>query len=148
MDIAYHLTQAPLPTDAVEEIQSLVAIVFDSLDLDVPWRIENMPDFTVFGARCDGALVGFKMGYAHTRRRYYSWLGGVHPEFRHRAIARQMMASQHRWLADQGYTSVETSARDDNAAMIQLNLSSGFREVGSRLKDGHNNTVFEKRLGT
>jgi ribosomal protein S18 acetylase RimI-like enzyme len=136
LDLVFSLTQAPLPAQAIEEIQGLVTSVFESLDPDVPWRIVNMPAFTVFEARSAGVLVGFKMGYAHARRRYYSWLGGVHPDFRHRGIARRLMTSQHRWLTEQGYTSVETSARDDNIAMIQLNLSSSFGKVGTRPKDG------------
>ena len=41
-----------------------------------------MPEASVFCARAGAALVGFKAGYAVAERKYCSWLGAVHPQWR------------------------------------------------------------------
>jgi predicted GNAT superfamily acetyltransferase len=126
MDLAYELQQPPLSAQDLEELLDLTVEVFGIKDPvwvpDARWRIQNMPDFTCFTARAGAELVGFKLGYAYTRRRYYSWLGGVHPEYRGQGIARFLMNHQHQWLVHRSYSSVETGASDNNEAMIQLNL--------------------------
>lgn len=54
------------------------------------------------------ALVGCKLGYERQPGHYYSWLGGVHPDFRGRGIAAELMRRQHAWCAAQGYRRVRT----------------------------------------
>ena len=90
-----------------------------------------MPDVSVQIAAAAGELVGFKVGYASTPRRYYSFLGGVHEDHRRRGIALRLAQEQHRWAKTKGYTSIETGAINSNAPMIELNLSLGFRVIGS-----------------
>jgi len=46
-----------------------------------------------------------------------------------------------------GYQRVETGARQHNAAMAELNLTSGFKVVGIRFKDGDPEITYEKQLG-
>ena len=48
----------------------------------VKWRLDTMPDLTVFPARSDSQFIGYKVGYATAYNRYYSWMGAVHPDFR------------------------------------------------------------------
>lgn len=132
----YSLIQPPFTRQCRSELRELSETVFGPQDAtaaeDFAWRLASMPMFTAFTARSEGQLVGFKLGYAHTRHRYYSWLGGVHPEYRHQGIARTLMANQHSWLIDAGFSIVETSAREENAAMIGLNRSCGFAVIGRR----------------
>ena len=148
MAVSYELIRAPFSETLISEVHGLAEKVFGSgIDDGGAWRFENMPDFTVIEARVGEQLVGFKLGYAHTPTRYYSWLGGVDPEYRRQGIAGELMNRQHAWLLEAGYKTVETGARQHNSAMAELNLASGFKVVGIRFKDGDPEITYEKQLG-
>lgn len=148
MHINYGSSFGVVPDQIVDEIKSLALSAFGgSGDSEGNWRFRHMPDFSLFEARTANQLVGFKIGYAHTKTRYYSWLGAVDSEFRRRGIARELMNKQHLWLRERGYLSVETGARQSNFAMAQLNLESGFKVVGIRYKGDDPDIIYEKLLG-
>ncbi|MED5370691.1 MAG: GNAT family N-acetyltransferase [Myxococcota bacterium] len=75
-------------------------------------------------------LVGFKLGYVDRPGRFYSWLGGVDPEFRRRGIGRALAALQHDRCLEAGYTRIRTHTANTNTAMLMLNLGCGFQIVG------------------
>ena len=98
MAVSYQLLRAPFSEPLIGEIHGLAEKVFGTgIDDGGAWRFENMPDFQ---ARVGEQLVGFKLGYAHTPTRYYSWLGGVDPEYRRQGIAGGLMHRQHAWLLE------------------------------------------------
>ena len=147
MTFVYGSTTHAIVDAHIREIQTLSRRLFgDYFDTEGDWRFKQMPSFTVFEARSEGTLVGFKIGYAHTRTRYYSWLGGVDPNLRRKGIARELMVNQHHWLIENGYLSVETGARQSNTAMAKLNLVSGFKVVGIRFKGDDPDILYEKIL--
>jgi predicted GNAT superfamily acetyltransferase len=94
----------------------------------------------------DGRLVGFKLGYAMTESRYYSWLGGVHPSARGSGVARQLMRHQHRWLQERGCMQVDTSTDQGNAAMARVNQQEGFTVCGTRCTPGRLQVLYLKVL--
>ena len=152
MGFTYHRynysPDTPIPDALLDELLGLASTLFPDLNLvDSRWRLQNMPVGTSFCARFDDRLVGFKTGYATKRRHYYSWLGGVHPDWLRQGIARQLMKHQHQWLRQQGFHTVETGAQEDNRAMCALNLASGFVQVGTRSKARGRQCIFEKALG-
>lgn len=144
---AYSLRQAPFEPPLLQELTQLARDVFDDPGLDVTWRLTAMPEATAVLARDGGRLVGFKLGYAMTECRYYSWLGGVHPAARGAGIARQLMRLQHRWLRDRGCSQIETSTDAGNAAMARVNLREGFTECGTRSVPGRVQVLYLKLLG-
>jgi len=147
MRIAYASSVGVISDHVVNEIQALAVSAFGSYgNTEGDWRFKHMPDFSLFEARAEGKLVGFKVGYAHTRFRYYSWLGAVDSTFRRNGIGRELMNRQHLWLRERGYLSVETSARQSNFGMAQLNLASGFKVVGIRYKGADPDIIYEKPL--
>jgi predicted GNAT superfamily acetyltransferase len=147
MDIEFRLVQPPFDSTAIEELVGLSSDVFGKSDASyVTWRMSHMPDFSVFCATSDGQLVGFKAGYALSERKYYSWLGGVHPDFRRRGIASELMVRQHRWLVQRGYSIVETAANQDNHAMAQANLRHGFSICGVRTEPQRIQILYSKLL--
>ncbi len=107
-----------------------------------------MPDVSAFLAIAAGRIVGFKIGYAMSQRKYYSWLGGVDPAFRRRGVASELMERQHRWIAMRGYTVVETSANQENVAMAQVNLRHGFSVCGMRVEAARTQVLYSKSLGS
>lgn len=101
-----------------------------------------LAQFALAGER----VVGFKLGYAERRARFYSWLGGVHPEFRRMGIARRLMRAQHDWCRAEGFELVETATTNAFRPMLFLNLHSGFDIVGTRVIDGQLSILMSKHL--
>ena len=81
-------------------------------------------------ASIDGRDVGFKAGYAVSPTEFYSYLGGVAPEFRGLGIASELMRSQHEWAVQQGFKVISTKTKNEFPQMLALNLRHGFRIVG------------------
>ncbi|HMI94703.1 MAG TPA: GNAT family N-acetyltransferase [Polyangiales bacterium] len=142
------LFTAPFDGALIVELEALVARVFGAFDGvdELRWKLERMPELALHAA-CDGdALVAFKLGYAATPVRYYSWLGGVDPRYRRQGIARRLMDAQHAWALAHGYRAIETGALVDNAAMLMLNLQVGFRVIGMYQRTGTARAMLLKDL--
>lgn len=121
--------------------------VFTSLEPEyLSWRIEHMPDLSLFVAVDGDDWLGFKCGYAMTQRRYYSWLGGVDPDHRGRGLAAELMLAQHDWLKTTHYPVVETHVRQDNLPMVRANQKFGFKIRGRFLKGDQVNLIMQREL--
>jgi ribosomal protein S18 acetylase RimI-like enzyme len=132
--------------DLLREVASLSDQIFDSPNIDYTWRLKNMPHVSIFYAEHESLLVGFKAGYAIAENKYYSWLGGVHPDFRNKGMANHLTTMQHQWLVLNGYSSVETSCRQGNSAMARINLRNGFSVVGTKLEPHALQVLWSKPL--
>jgi predicted GNAT superfamily acetyltransferase len=108
--------------------------------------MRHMPDLSVFCALDGEEVVGFKAGYAMTQTKYYSWLGGVLPEYCHKGIASALMSQQHDWLASRNYHAIETAVNQDNYAMAQVNLRHGFEVCGVRTEPHRVQILFSRQL--
>ena len=146
MPIAYSSHLAPLPPSLIGQIAELSETIFSPPPIDYSWRLTKMPEASVFCATFEGRLVGFKAGYAMAERKYYSWLGAVHPDHRRGGIATRLATLQHEWLTSRGYSVVETSCRDSNAVMLKVNLAAGFVVVGTKLEPHGLQVLWSKRL--
>lgn len=97
--------------------------------------------------RLEGQVAGFKIGYALTPQRFYSWLGGVAPEFQRLGVASALMADQHEWCKEHGFKEVETRTTNDNPSMLILNVRHGFQVTGTKAGSrGEVKIVLEKHL--
>lgn len=76
MNIVYTMEQSPFASDLVQAMAGVAASIFQRPVDDLQWRLSAMPCASVACARVQGELVGFKIGYAHSQSRYYSWLCG------------------------------------------------------------------------
>jgi len=146
MSLAYVSQLNPIPASLIAEITELSETIFSPPPIDYSWRLSHMPDTSVFCATSEGRLVGFKAGYAVAERKYYSWLGAVHPDHRRSGIATRLVTLQHEWLTSRGYSVVETSCRDSNAAMVKVNLAAGFVVVGTKLEPHGLQVLWSRRL--
>jgi GNAT superfamily N-acetyltransferase len=147
-NLRYAIETAPFSPELVSAVTGLAAAVFDTLDVpDFEWRLANLPEASLALASSPSGLLGFKFGHALSSKRYQSWLGGVHPNARRQGIARRLMALQHEWAADRGFSSIETSAAHDNAAMLAVNRAAGFAIIGEYERDGLRRLIHHKRLG-
>lgn len=145
--VLYSLHCFPFPEEFVKSLYGLAELIFGKVDRDdFAWRLENLPDVSVHIAQCDELFAGFKFGHAISSKRYISWLGGVHPDFQRLGIAGELMRRQHKRLSQKGYLGVETTAANNNHAMIQLNVKSGFDVIGSYSRSDMPRTILYKSL--
>ncbi len=91
-------------------------------------------------------VVGCKLGYERKPDQFYSWLGGVHPDYRGQGIASELMHRQHDWCRQHNYHTVRTQTYNQWRSMLILNLRFGFDIVGT-VQGSHGLTiVLEKKL--
>lgn len=94
----------------------------------------------------DHVPVGFKIGYEDTETLYYSWLGGVLPEYRGHGIASALMQRQHARIAEMGYHKVETRTRNRYKSMLILNIKHGFNIIGTQFSKNDVKIVLQKTI--
>jgi len=143
------LIQGAAVATAEPMLASLCTRVFDSFDPEyLAQRLGHLVDPVLHIAQgCDGAPLGFKLGYRRGPALLYSWLGGVIPGARGQGLAARLMQAQHDWATAKGYAAVETRTRASNSAMIIVNLKAGFQITGVEAGDaGHMMVILRRTL--
>lgn len=93
-------------------------------------RLKNKTNQLLLVAEVDGRLVGFKIGYqTEDSDVFYSWMGGVIPEFRGKGVAQALADEQEHWARKKGFKYVFFKTRNRFPAMIKLGLNRGFKIV-------------------
>lgn len=138
------------PARDTTEVLPLCSAIFENFSPSyLTERLDRVIDPVLVGARLqNGRLVGFKLGYCHRPQRFYSWLGGVHPEVRRQGLARKLMAEQHDWVSANGYHLVETQTQATNNAMLILNLQAGFTICGYETNSQDIPVVLQRKILT
>lgn len=92
--------------------------------------------------------VAYKIGFAHSVTIFYSWIGGVHPEYRCKGVARELIHLQHKWCKNTGFEKVRTSSENEFREMMILNLREGFDIIGTYISGRASGPtiMFEKNL--
>jgi GNAT superfamily N-acetyltransferase len=133
VDYTFHECLPSVDKDS-EGVLPLLAAVLESslaeLTADLHYQQARQP-LQAWLALVDGQVVGCKLGYERKPGHYYSWLGGVHPDFRSQGIAHELMSRQHAWCQQQGYRRIRTQTYNRWRAMLLLNLRAGFDIVGT-----------------
>lgn len=79
-------------------------------------------------AEKDGEILGFKVGsQSDSPDVFYSWMGGVRPEFRKQGIAEALAEHQENWAREKGFRTVFFKTRNSCPAMIGFGLKRGFQ---------------------
>ncbi|MBO6657771.1 MAG: GNAT family N-acetyltransferase [Pseudomonadales bacterium] len=135
----------------IEELHSLNAQI---AEFKTPYPVEIFRerlarrDWLGLVAEDDGELLGFKLGYDHGDRVFYSWLGGVLPAARRRGAARRLLRAQESWVTDHGYREIWVKSRNRYRNMLMLLWSEGYQifdiEPKAQLED--NRIWFRKSL--
>lgn len=117
---------------------------------DAKWfyaKFKNHNRFYLIKAVLEGQVVGFKLGYEEESSIFYSWLGGVIPEYRNLGIASTLINKQHEWCREQGYKKVQTKTQNRFREMFILNLKHGFSVIGCHeSEEGGFKIILEKPL--
>ncbi|MFC1898263.1 GNAT family N-acetyltransferase [Candidatus Cloacimonadota bacterium] len=73
--------------------------------------------------------AGFKVGYENEDH-FYSWMGGVLPEFRKQGVATKLADYQENWCRKKGLKKVNIKIRNQHRNMLLFSLSRGFMITG------------------
>jgi GNAT superfamily N-acetyltransferase len=74
--------------------------------------------------------IAYKVGYAVSKTEFYSWLGGVAPDYRKQGIATQLRQQQEAWALTHGYKAISVKSMNRYPAMLQMLISSGYQITG------------------
>lgn len=95
------------------------------------YRLRLQKPSLILVALVDEELAGFKVGYDRRTapQEFYSWMGGILPQFRELGIASKLAEAQEVWALEKGYTSIIFKTRNSHRAMLQFAISRDFNFV-------------------
>lgn len=104
--------------------------------------------FLILIAQVNHNPVGFKIGYAIDETCFYSWLGGVLPEFRQIGIANLLTEKQELWAKTKGFHSIKVKSMNRFQAMLQMLIKNhyhiiGYEDLGS---SANSKIIFQRKL--
>ena len=108
-------------------------------------RLRNR-NYLILTAHEGHHIVGFKVGFEEKPGHFYSWIGGVIPEYRKLGVAKKLMETQHAWLIENSYQSVTTHTENQFKSMLMLNLKFDFDVVGFMQVGSQNKIVLRKDI--
>ncbi|RFS15474.1 GNAT family N-acetyltransferase [Emticicia sp. C21] len=76
----------------------------------------------------DGSTpVGFKVGYQRDNDgSFYSWMGGVIPDYRKLHIAQKLADTQEAWAVEKGFNAIVFKTRNSLKGMLIFAIKNGF----------------------
>jgi len=101
-------------------------------EFNPPYKIDEYKKrcndkYLALNAIIDERQVGFKIGYDRFNDgSFYSWMGGVLPEFRRKGIASSLADFQENWALENGFQSISLKTRKKHKGMIAFSLNRGF----------------------
>jgi len=92
-------------------------------------------------------IIGFKMGYQiQGQATFFSWLGGIVPEFRRRGLAQHLLLLQEQHARDLGLANIYFTTYDRFPAMIALGKKNGYELEKSELDGNQTKYWYVKSL--
>ncbi|WP_226673530.1 GNAT family N-acetyltransferase [Rossellomorea aquimaris] len=136
-----------LPEDQV--VNGLVTLhqsIFGASD-DLITKMASKSEILIDMAMVGSKVIGYKLGYELDPHTFYSWLGGVDPEYRKQGIAAELMKRQHHTLKELGYAVVQTKTMNKWRSMLILNIKNGFDVIDTYTNEkGLHKIILEKKL--
>ena len=80
-------------------------------------------------AEVDKIAVGFKLGYALNTTIFYSWLGGVLPDFRKQGVAKALLCAQEKRVRKLGFKTIKVKSRNKHTNMLRLLLANDYEII-------------------
>ena len=103
-------------------------------EFDDPYEISeyskrlNGTAHQILTAYDDHKPIAFKIGYQrHPDGSFYSWMGGVLPNYRRKGIATALKHTGLTWAKNQGYEWIRTDNVATNEGMLSINIRVGFK---------------------
>lgn len=132
--------------DVLKRIKELHKLIFSTYD-NFDNKISSKTKLLVIVAMDGKKVIGYKIGYEIDKDTFYSWLGGVNPDYRGQGIASTLMEKQHQYLKEKCYKVVRTKTMNRWRNMLVLNIKTGFDVVETYTDEkGLHKIILEKRL--
>jgi len=115
-----------------QQLADAVAVSQQIPEFDAPYPVDEYErrltgvSHLVLTAYVEGRPVGFKVGYEREGA-FYSWMGGVLPQFRRQGIGETLAEHQEQWARRQGYSRLTIKTRKKYKAMLALLTKRGYR---------------------
>lgn len=119
--------------DISSQVSQIQSLCFDILGSESKSLLDKLKDpikFSLLLAIVESKTVAFKLGYELNSECFYSWLGGVHKDFRGLGIAKDLAHSQEEWCRRNNYKKIQTKIQNRWKSMLILNLKQGYKIVG------------------
>lgn len=127
---AQHITCEQASVDDVVEVLSAVPeIQSHNLIQSILDRISAKKYLALVAYR-GNQPVGCKLGYALDTDSFYSWLGGVVPEYRGQGIAQQLLKRQEAWAKQAGFKNLQVKSMNRYPAMLHMLIKNGYQVCG------------------
>lgn len=93
-------------------------------------RMEGKVNFILI-AYAQNKMVGFKVGYDKFQdgENFYTWMGGVLPDFRHKGIASALAKKQEIWILQNGFQNVILKTRNKHSGMLIFAIKNNFKII-------------------
>jgi predicted GNAT superfamily acetyltransferase len=148
LDINYSIFNSTQNNEISAGLIKLHRKIFGTSD-DLIKKMSAKPKLLVIIAVAGSNVIGYKIGYELSREKFYSWLGGVDPDFRGHGIATELMHKQHKVLLDKGYRIVQTKTMNKWRNMLVLNIRNGFDVIDTHIDEkGLHKIILEKHLAS
>jgi len=91
--------------------------------------------------------IGFKVGY-QIEDYFYTWMGGILPNFRNRNIAKKLAQKQEEWIKENGFAKIKLKTRNKHKSMLHFALSNGFKIIGFEPNENREESriILEKKV--
>jgi len=116
-------------------------------EFDEPYEISeyskrlNSTVHLILTAYDDHIPIAFKIGYdRYSDGSFYSWMGGVLPNYRRKGIANNLADHQETWARKKGYKNIKLQTRSKHNAMLALAINRGFQITNKNEKTSNSNT--------
>ncbi|WP_420551936.1 GNAT family N-acetyltransferase [Tenacibaculum aiptasiae] len=132
----------------LEELLTLYTSVFNDAITDFFLeRIQTKEKVFSIIAYYNNNPVGFKIGYQYNSNTFYSWVGGVLPQYRKKGIASNLAKLQESWALQNDFKKLRTKSMNKFKPMLILNLKNGFDIIQVYTNEkGQTKIVFEKSI--
>ncbi|MBQ4829993.1 GNAT family N-acetyltransferase [Alteromonas sp. CI.11.F.A3] len=97
-------------------------------------------DYLILVACSSSEPIAYKVGYAVSPTEFYSWMGGVAPDYRKKGVATKLRKAQELWAANNHYCSISVKSMNRYPDMLQLLISSGYKICGYEDQGSENNS--------
>ena len=148
--ITFEIIEGVPSDNLINELALLEETIFleKPLNFDkLKYEFEGKNNLLIVLAKSSNKYVGFKVGFERRKKQFYSWMGGVIPQYRKQGIALELMNRQHSWLSEKKYKRVRTQTGNEFRNMITLNIKNGFDIMGTFLNRKNKiRIILEKNL--
>ncbi|MFQ6677643.1 MAG: GNAT family N-acetyltransferase [Fidelibacterota bacterium] len=137
-----------------DQLEDAVAVSKKISEFDQPFELEEYQirlknNHLILTALFHNKPVGFKIGYDRFEDgSFYSWMGGVLPEYRKKGIAKMLADYQEKWAVENGYSAIRLKTRKKYKAMVAFSLKQGFKILNKipKIPDRESRIWMEKQV--